>query len=72
MDPVFHPQYIARVWKNPDAVTLTRIKIPAATENLGTIPHVSTNFTVSDDMKRATLGWRDSHADAFMYRVVKQ
>jgi hypothetical protein len=64
--------FVARVWETPEAVTLTKIKFPGGIERLGTIPHLSGNFSHSADLKRATLGWRESHADAFKYRVVKQ
>src|SRR6185503_13512481 len=63
--------FVARVWETPEAVTLTKLKFPG-TERLGTIPHLSGNFSHSADLKRATLGWRQTRADAFMYRVVKQ
>ena len=63
--------FLARVWETPEAVTLTKLKFPG-TQRLGIIPHLTTNFTHSADLKRATLGWKETHADAFMYRVVKQ
>jgi hypothetical protein len=64
--------FLAMVWETPNAVTLTKVKFPTGIERIGTVPHISGVFSVSGDMKRAALGWRDSRADAFMYRVVKQ
>ncbi len=64
--------FVARVWETPDAVTLTRVAPSGATQRISTIPHQSANFSHSADLKRATLGWRDQRADAFMYRVLKQ
>jgi len=63
--------FLAQVWETPDAATLTKLTFPGV-ERVGTIPHIGRVFSVSADMKRATLGWRDARADAFMYRVVKQ
>jgi serine/threonine protein kinase len=63
--------FLAHVWETPDAATLTKLTFPGV-ERIGTIPHIGRVFSVSADMKRATLGWRDARADAFMYRVVKQ
>jgi len=63
--------FVARVWKTPDAVTLFKTSVSGKAELIGTIPHETFNFSHSADLKRATLGWRDKRADAFMYRVVK-
>jgi hypothetical protein len=63
--------FVARVWQTPDAMTLTRTSVSNKPDKIGTIPHETLNFSHSADLKRATLGWRDKRADAFMYRVVK-
>jgi hypothetical protein len=63
--------FVARVWQTPDAMTLTKTSVSNEPEKIGTIPHETLNFSHSADLKRATLGWRDKRADAFMYRVVK-
>jgi hypothetical protein len=64
--------FVAQVWETNDAVTLTRIRPDGSTERLGTIPHVASNMSLSADLKRATITWLDSHADAFMYRMTAQ
>ena len=59
------------VWLTSDAVTLRRFEAPGQARTLGTIPHVARMISYSDDLKRATLGWRDYRGDAWLYRVVK-
>ena len=63
--------FVVRVWDTPDAVTLTKISASNKVERIGTIPHEALYFSHSADLKRATLGWRDKRADAFMYRVLR-
>ena len=59
------------VWLEPESVTLYRVRGPGIVEAVGTVPHVAALFSVSDDLQRASLAWRDSQGDAWLYRVVK-
>lgn len=68
---LFDGSFVARVWESSDAVTLTKVTPDGKAQRLGTIPHVSTNFSHSADYRRATIGWREPHNDAFMYTAVK-
>jgi hypothetical protein len=40
-------------------------------KSLGPLGHVSNIVSVSDDLERATIMWREYRGDAWMYRVVK-
>ena len=68
---LYDGSFVARVWETPEAVTVTKIKGPGQLEKVGTMPHLSYNFSHSADFKRATIGWREARRDAFAYRVVK-
>ena len=59
------------VWSSSDAVSLRQLVGPAQEKLLGSIGHVATWLTVSRDLQRATVMWRDYRGDAWMYRVVK-
>ena len=59
------------VWLEPESVALYRVRGPGPPESLGTIPHLTAIFDVSDDLQRASLSWREHQGDAWMYRVVK-
>ena len=59
------------VWSGTDAATIDKVSGPGARTTVGTIPHVANSLTLSRDLKRATLGWREHHGDAWMYRVVR-
>ena len=54
-----------------DAVDLLRVRGPGQVERLGTVPHPAGAVSVSADLQRATMGWRDYRGDAWLYRVVK-
>jgi hypothetical protein len=57
-------------WIEAESVALFRLR-PGATESVGTVPRSAGSVSVSDDLKRATFGWRDYQGDAWMYRVAK-
>jgi hypothetical protein len=59
------------VWIEAESVALFRLRGPGTPESIGTVPHSVGSVSVSDDLKRATLGWRDYQGDAWMYRVAK-
>jgi hypothetical protein len=59
------------VWVEAEAAALLRVREAGKIEALGTVPHSSSGITVSDDLQRATVGWRDYQGDAWLYRVVK-
>jgi hypothetical protein len=61
----------AEVWSGPESVSLYKIQGPGHASAMGMIPHTVAQMTASHDFKRATIGWQDSHTDAWMYRVVK-
>ncbi|HKP28929.1 MAG TPA: protein kinase [Gemmatimonadales bacterium] len=58
-------------WLTANAVTLSKFSAPGTSQVLGTVPHPLRWLSVSDDLKRATIGWRDYRGDAWLYRVVK-
>jgi roadblock/LC7 domain-containing protein len=59
------------VWSGEETVGLSKVRGPGQVEALGTVPHVAGAVSVSSDLARATIGWRDYHGDAWLYRVVK-
>jgi len=59
------------VWKSTDAATIYQASGPGQEKTVGPITHVSNIVSVSNDLKRATITWRESRGDAWMYRVVK-
>ena len=59
------------VWSEAETVALSRLTGPGRIEALGTVPHAAGQISASADLARATVGWRDYHGDAWLYRVVK-
>jgi serine/threonine-protein kinase len=62
---------VARIWSGPESVSLLKVQGRGRVTALGMVPHIGWQMTESSDLKRATLGWQESHTDAWMYRVVK-
>jgi tRNA A-37 threonylcarbamoyl transferase component Bud32 len=59
------------VWSGTDAVAVHQVTGPGQEKPVSTIRHLATTMSVSRDLKRATIMWRDYRGDAWMYRVVK-
>jgi Tol biopolymer transport system component len=59
------------VWTSTDAATMYQLSGAGQEKKLGPLGHVSNIVSVSDDLKRATVAWREYRGDAWMYRVVK-
>jgi len=59
------------VWGGTDAATVYQVAGPGQTKTVGPLAHVSNAFSVSQDLKRSTVMWREYRGDAWMYRVVK-
>ena len=59
------------VWSSTDAATMYQVAGAAQEKPIGPLAHVSNIVSVSDDLKRATITWREYRGDAWMYRVVK-
>ena len=59
------------VWTSTDAAVLHQLRGPGQSTSLGTLSHVSNTISLSKDLKRATIMWREYRGDAWMYRVVK-
>ena len=59
------------VWSGSDAATMYQLAGPGQEKTIGPIAHVSNTMSVSRDLQRATIMWRDYRGDAWMYRVVK-
>ena len=59
------------VWSSTDAATLYQVAGSGQVKTVGPLAHVSNSITVSDDLERATVMWREYRGDAWMYRVVK-
>ena len=60
-----------RLWSRPEAVSLLKVNAPGQSQSLGQVPHLASFFSVSSDLKRATMGWSEYRGDAWLYRVVK-
>ena len=60
------------VWKSVDAAAVQRVAGPGQATPVGSIAHVANVVSVSRDLTRATIMWRDYRGDAMMYRVVKR
>jgi hypothetical protein len=58
-------------WSSSDAATVRRVTGPGQVAVLGTVGHVASGLSLSRDLARATIVWRDYRGDAWMYRVVK-
>jgi hypothetical protein len=59
------------VWGSTDAATMYQAAGPGQEKTLGPLAHASNIVSVSDDLERATITWREYRGDAWMYRVVK-
>ena len=59
------------VWSSSDAATMYQVAGPGQEKSIGSFAHVSNTASVSRDLKRATVMWREYRGDAWMYRVVK-
>lgn len=59
------------LWMTSDAVTLQQYTAPVQSKSLGTVAHVARTISLSGDLKRGTVMWRDYRGDSWMYRVVK-
>jgi hypothetical protein len=62
---------IFKIWPAVDAVELIRVRGPDQVERLGMVPHQAGSLSLSSDLQRATLQWREYRGDAWLYRVVK-
>jgi tRNA A-37 threonylcarbamoyl transferase component Bud32 len=59
------------VWSSTDAAAIRQLTGPGQGKPIGTLGHVSNVISLSKDLKRATIMWREYRGDAWMYRVVK-
>ncbi|HEX9164696.1 MAG TPA: protein kinase [Gemmatimonadales bacterium] len=59
-----------KVWPAVDAVELLQVRGPGQVERLGAVPHRVGGLSVSNDLRRAAIQWRDYRGDAWLYRVV--
>jgi Tol biopolymer transport system component len=59
------------VWSSTDAATLRQLTGPGQAKPIGALAHVSNAVSLSKDLARATIMWREYRGDAWMYRVVK-
>jgi Tol biopolymer transport system component/tRNA A-37 threonylcarbamoyl transferase component Bud32 len=57
------------VWSSNDAATLHQVAGPHQDKTLGPLAHVANLVSVSDDLQRATITWREYRGDAWMYSV---
>jgi tRNA A-37 threonylcarbamoyl transferase component Bud32 len=59
------------VWSSSDAAAVRRLTGPGRETPIGALAHVSNAISLSKDLERATITWREYRGDAWMYRVVK-
>ena len=59
------------VWSSRDAAALHQLIGPRQSKSVGALGHVANAVSVSKDLERATIMWREYRGDAWMYRVVK-
>ena len=59
------------VWGSTDAATVYQVAGAGQVKTVGPLAHVSNAISVSRDLKRSTVMWREYRGDAWMYRVVK-
>ena len=57
------------VFTSTDAATLHQVSGPHQEKTLGPLAHVANVVSVSDDLQRATITWREYRGDAWMYSV---
>jgi hypothetical protein len=55
----------------PETAELIQVTAPGQAKRLGTIPHAITRMSVSNDLKRMSMMWRDYRGDAWLYKVVR-
>lgn len=58
-------------WSSTDAATVYQVTGPSQEKTVGPLKYVSNILSVSNDLKRAAVTWRELRGDAWMYRVVK-
>ncbi len=58
-------------WAGPERVVINKVTGAGKVQSLGALPHLANRFSVSHDLKRATIGWAENRGDAWMYRVVR-
>lgn len=59
------------IWSGTDAVAIRQVSGPGRERTIGSVGHVANRLSLSRDLKRAAVQWRDNRADAWMYRVVR-
>ncbi len=59
------------VWSSADAAALHQLTGAGQQVTLGGLTHVANGISLSKDLARATIMWREYRGDAWMYRVVK-
>jgi hypothetical protein len=59
------------VWSSSDAAALRRLTGPGQMQSIGALRHMADEVSLSRDLQRATIMWREHRGDAWMYRVVK-
>jgi hypothetical protein len=60
------------VWEAQEMAVLYHLTAPGQMRRLGAIPRPITTISVSDDLRRVTVGTRDYFGDAWMSRVVRR
>ena len=58
-------------WSSTDAAVVRQVTGPGQEKPIGALGHVSNVISLSKDLTRATIMWREYRGDAWMYRVVK-
>jgi hypothetical protein len=59
------------VWSSTDAASVRQLTGPGQEKVIGALGHVANAVSLSGDLARATIMWREYRGDAWMYRVVK-
>jgi hypothetical protein len=62
---------VSAIWDAPETMSLYKLTGAGAASLVGRVPHVARQFSHSDDLQHATIGWSEDHGDAWLYRVVK-
>ena len=60
------------VWSSSDAAAVRQVTGPGQSKLVGALGHVANVVSLSRDLARATITWRDYRGDAWMYRVVRR
>jgi tRNA A-37 threonylcarbamoyl transferase component Bud32 len=58
-------------WSSTDAAAVRQVTGPGQEKPIGALGHVANVISLSKDLTRATIMWREYRGDAWMYRVVK-